>query len=427
MTRGERPYQAEGTLVDQSLSVDPGYVTVDTHHSSVNHGNVIVHSVPDLVPQMYHHQSSVSAAPTSYMAPSSYYRLRDVRGVSGGTSRGAGHYTEDQSLSDEIGSRVVGSRFQEVTEDHAGIGVGGSTSRRPSIAFGHLPAGERSRLDHRTAPPDLGEGPNHGEPDVAEEMSGLDEHDVDHWALVDNQQQVPQILERSSFLSRIGLGFPPLSLRGHHRQQHVPPNVSEESFFSPGEVARISASASGSGSHEHHGKQGTDTHQPRRDPGPSSGGTSSDGPLPHLPLQLQRPVVHPVSGLHHEQLGTLYSEIRYWRTQLKALNIEVNEEQRSMYDDIANGVNLRGWLLLGRGVRFIPGVRMIEGRSKDDIHWDDLQHESGRVGTIGFWVIVAVVCIVLAGACKFRAIYWPSTFTEVCSLHPQSCLSLASL
>ena len=352
------------------------------------------------------------------MAPSSYYRLRDVRGVSGGTSRGTGHYAEDQSLSDEFGSRVVGSRFQEVTErkngDHVGASASGLPSRRPSIAFGHLPAGERSRLDRHTGQPDLGEGPNHGEPDAAEEMSGLDEHDVDHWALVNNHQQVPQILERSSFLSRIGLGFPPLSLRSHQRRQYVAPNISEESFFSPGDAARISASASASGSHEQHGKQSANTHLPR-DPGPSSatpGGTSSDGPPPQLRLQLQRPVVRPVSGLHHEQLGTLYSEIRYWRTQLKALNIEVNEEQRSMYEDIANGVNLRGWLLLGRGVRFIPGVRMIEGRSKDDIRWEDLQHESGRIGTVGFWVIVVVVCIVLAGTCEFQVTVSQSKSTE---------------
>jgi len=362
------------------------------------------------------------------MAPSSYYRLRGVRGVSGGTSRGAGHYSEDQSLSDEIGSRVVGSRFQEVTEEeeernHAGIGAAELPSRRPSIAFGHLPARGRSHVDRRAAPPDLGEGPNHGEPDAAEEMSGLDEHDVDHWALVNNDQ-VPQILERASFLSRLGLGLPRLSSRGHQRQ--AAPNVSEESFFSPGDP-HVSASVSGSGSHEQHGRQSATAHRPR-DPGPSAtpGGTSSDGPPPHLRLQLQRPMVRPVSGLYHEQLGTLYSEIRYWRTQLKALNIEVNEEQRSMYEDVANGVNLRGWLLLGRGVRFIPGARMIEGRSKDDIRWDDLQHESGRIGAIGFWIIVAVVCIVLAGACESKPLISRSLSLRPCSFRPQLHPSLDS-
>lgn len=372
------------------------------------------------------------------MAPSSYYRLRGVRGVSGGTSRGAGHYADDQSLSEEFGSRVVGSRFQEVTPENHGASPtpipgqghdphagreesyyynpntfsGNYPSRRPSITFGNLPQGGANARGGRQL--DLGEGPNHGEPDAAEEMSGLDERDVDNWALVNHQQHVPEILERSSFLSRLGLGLPPLSLRGHnqHQSQH-PPNISEESFFSPGDAARISnsASGSGSGSHDHHARHNTNIHQ-LRDPGtsgltsmpiprePRGRNDSSDGPPPHMRLQLQRPLVRPVSGLYHEQLGTLYGEIRYWRTQLKALNIEVAEEQQSMYEDIAQGINMRGWLLLGRGVRFIPGVRMIEGRSKDDIRWDDLQNESGRIGTVGFWVIVGVVCVVLAGTCE---------------------------
>lgn len=369
------------------------------------------------------------------MAPSTYYRLRGVRGVSGGTSRGAGHYADDQSLSEEFGSRVVGSRFQEVTpENHGasptppGAHAGGPDpgadesyyydpntysarypSRRPSITFGTLPSGSgQGRINRQTGLLDLGEGPNHGVPDHTEEMSGLDEQDVDNWALVNHQEHVPEILERSSFLSRLGLGLPPLGSlrgRGHDQRPQHPPNISEESFFSPGEV-RVSNSNSGSGSHEHHhhGRQATNLHQPR-EPGPSTlmtpaVGTDSDGPPPHMRLQLQRPIVRPVSGLHHEQLGTLYGEIRYWRTQLKALNIEVAEEQHSMYEDIAQGINLRGWLLVGRGVRFVPGVRMIEGRSKDDIRWDDLQNESGRIGTIGFWVIVGVVCVVLAGTCK---------------------------
>lgn len=331
------------------------------------------------------------------MAPSSYYRLRGVRGVSGGTSSGIGQYATDNALSDDFGSRVVGSRFQEVTgQSPAG------PSRRPSITFGPLPVGSHVRIN-RTGELDLvdGPGPNHGEPDVAEEMSGLDDGDVDNWALVDQSNQVPQILERSSFLSRLGLGLPPRSLRGN-QQPLYPANISEESFFSPGEAHRASTSASGSGSHDEHGqRRSTNINQLRDGPPPPSASTSArDGPPPHMRLQLQQPIVRPVSGLHNEHLGSLYSEIRQWRTRLKALNIEVAEEQQNMYEDIAHGVNLRGWLLLGRGVRFIPGVRMIEGRSKDDIRWSDLQHQSGRIGTTAFWIIVLIVCVVLAGARK---------------------------
>ncbi|KAF8321602.1 hypothetical protein DL93DRAFT_2072348 [Clavulina sp. PMI_390] len=430
-------------------------------------------------------RAQASMAPTSYMAPSSYYRLRNPRGVSGGTSRGHGAYADDQSLSDEFGARVVGSRFHEHTTDsgqisspHSGMplimsatspdyrpgpadaegsgaaarGVPGRSgeaaeeywynpntysanypSRHPSITFGRTPGGNRQLRTTEKAPGssglgpvppsmmNLGAGPNHGEPDAAEEMSGLDEQDIDNWAIVARGQDeyVPEILERTSFLARLGLGLPP-SLRrnrgqspgstgmfgswGYSHQHQRPGAVSEESFFSPGDH-RISGSASGSGSMSHDPPT-------RRNTGRSTRGrretyqtgvtattaAATDGPPPHLRLQLQRPIVRPVSGLHHEHLGTLYGEIRYWRTQLKALNLEVQEEQRAMYDDIARGINMRGWLLVGRGVRFIPGIRMIEGRSKDDVRWDDLQDESGSIGTIGFWVIVGVVCVVLAGS-----------------------------
>jgi hypothetical protein len=248
---------------------------------------------------------------------------------------------------------------------------------------------------------DLLEGPNYGTPDPQEEESELDnERQHENWTIVDSaaiprpranvRGHVPIILERQSFFSRLGLGFPPRSSRA----VDLPPNISEESFFSPGEPA---ASNSLSGSDHRH------SHGPGQTPGPASGSIhprpSGEAVVaPHARMQLQRPLVRPLSGLHQEHLGSLYDEIKFWRGRLKALNILVSEDQTALYDDIRKGAHLRGWLLVGKGVRFLPGIRMIEGRSKDDIRWSDLQNESGRFGTISFWIIVAVVCIILAGS-----------------------------
>lgn len=182
------------------------------------------------------------------------------------------------------------------------------------------------------------------------------------------RERLPQILERNSFLSRLGLGLPP---RGSRIVYPEPEEISNESFMSPHD-------SSEHGDHI---------------PGPEAFGQQ---------LRLQRPVVRPVSGLYPEHLTSLYGDIRKWRSHLKALNLQISEEQQTLYDDIANGASVRGFLLIGRGVRFLPGVRMIEGRSKDDVRWEELQHDGGTIGHLSFWLIVGIVSVVLAGASEFH-------------------------
>ena len=75
---------------------------------------------------------SSSLAPTSFVAPSSYYKLKGPRGISGG-------YFADptmdrhQSLTESFASRVVGSRFVEVN--------------RNSAAYGRLPIGSHVAVE----------------------------------------------------------------------------------------------------------------------------------------------------------------------------------------------------------------------------------------------------------------------------------------
>ena len=69
----------------------------------------------------------------------------------------------------------------------------------------------------------------------------------------------------------------------------------------------------------------------------------------HLRLQPQGGFVRPLSGLGNEELGSIYSDIGEWRTQLKQINNEISEAQNECYNDIADGrETVRGWLMTGR-------------------------------------------------------------------------------
>jgi hypothetical protein len=111
--------------------------------------------------------------------------------------------------------------------------------------------------------------------------------------------------------------------------------------------------------------------------------------------------VRPVSGLNHNDLGSVYGDISQWRSKLKAINAEIEEAQRNGYSDIALGANIKGWLMVGRGLRFIPGVQLIEGRAKEDIRWDVLQNERNTLDSVVVWVVIAIVTILLGAGCTY--------------------------
>ncbi len=298
------------------------------------------------------------------MAPSSYYRLRGIRRVSD-AGDGHGRHATDGALSSEFGQRIASPRIPE-------------SPLRQSVTFRHPPPSSHARSD-RSGPFHLTQGPNYGEPDPEEEAQWL-EHEG--WDVMPDRLRVPEILERQSFLSRLGLGLPP---RGS-RLVAYRDNISEESFMSPHDSSE-------------------DRHVAARNLDFGAEIEPLDESVASTPprLRLQQPTVRPVSGLHQEHLASLYDDIRRWRSQLKALNIEIEDQQRAAFDRITRGQNVRGWLLVGKGIRFLPSIRMIEGRSKDDIRWEDLQHDGGVIGRISFWIIVCVVATVLAGAREYSA------------------------
>ncbi|KAG1893570.1 uncharacterized protein F5891DRAFT_1196197 [Suillus fuscotomentosus] len=105
---------------------------------------------------------------------------------------------------------------------------------------------------------------------------------------------------------------------------------------------------------------------------------AEDVPPPHLRLQPRQPFVRPASDLDYDNLGA------------------IAEAQQDSYADIADGAPVKGWIIIGRGLRHMHGVELIEGRAKEDVRWDTLQNETTLLDSAAFWLVMAVVNILLA-------------------------------
>ncbi|KAF9486350.1 hypothetical protein BDN70DRAFT_902505 [Pholiota conissans] len=316
--------------------------------------------------QMNRAYGSSSLAPTSFVAPSSYYKLRGVQGISGGRFAEVDRH---QSFADSINSRVIGSRFMEVNRD--------------SVAYGRLPLGTNVAVEksgelgpipgHESWLPPIPDprlfGPNYGL--TSYEDMEVDEHGVvrtihereeaDQWVdlsqdeepLTDHNGIPPDQAGPSSFLRR---PRPP-------KTDTTPPSTRRETF-------------------------------PRRETAYNA--DPEFVPPPHLRLQPSQPFVRPLDGLGYDDLGHVYTEITQWRSRLKIINAEIADAQNQSYNDIANGTNINGWLMVGRGLRFIPGAQLIEGRAKEDIRWDVLQNERGWLDNLVMWAVILTIAVILA-------------------------------
>jgi hypothetical protein len=149
------------------------------------------------------------------------------------------------------------------------------------------------------------------------------------------------------------------------------------------------------------------------------GRQTDDDPLPpHLRLQQRQPFVRPMSGLDHRILGVVYGDISNWRTRLKAINAEIADAQRDSYNDIADGARIKGWLMVGKGLRFLPGIELIDGRSKEDIRWDELQHQGSAGNRTVYWTLVAFLLVLLAAGLSAVAGLLLSTSPDVAEFLP---------
>lgn len=335
--------------------------------------------------------------------PSSYYKIRNVEGVSGG------HFTDPEdsqprsgrsrelSFTDTINQRVVGSRFQE----------------RDSAAYGRLPIGSPVQVNESgqfvppppsstVATPILqGFGPNY-DPSSESETYESGHHDSffrsggpsgvtselgEDW--VDVLHEPPQ---KFGDEPDYDLGadselppFPALKPRRRPQRPVAPPSDHRETF--PLRIKR--------------GRQSVNDVLP-----------------PHLRLQQRQPFVRPMSGLDHGDLGVVYGDISNWRTRLKAINAEIADAQRDGYNDIADGARIKGWLMVGKGLRFLPGIELIDGRSKEDIRWDELQHHGSAGNRTVYWILVAFLVVLLAAGLTAVAGLLLATSPDVAELLP---------
>ena len=309
-----------------------------------------------------------SLAPTSFVAPSSYYKLRGVHSINGGRFSSTG-IDRHQSLTDSINSRVIGSRFLEVN--------------RNSAAYGRLPlgshlavekSGELGPVEGDWLPPIPDPrlfGPNYAP--LYDEMS-VNEHGV----VTIPEEIDAEWVDLSANTPDASVNGLPLNQAGPSSFIHRPrvPNPDP-----PPEIRRETFPL---------------RHVTYYDP--------ETLPPPHLRLQPTQPFVRPLDGLGFDDLGHVYTDITQWRSRLKIINAEIAEAQRDSYDDIASGTNITGWLLVGRGLRFIPGVELIEGRAKEDIRWDVLQNERSLLDSMVMWTVIIAVIVAMAAACKCLSI-----------------------
>ena len=313
--------------------------------------------------------------------PSQFYKLRGVEGVSGGQftdaevdELGVRNGRREPSLTDTFNQRVVGSRFQEIHRD--------------SMSFGRLPIGSQLVLEKngQMGPARMAESPlpdaapyhpqRHTSWDTAAFNEGFTPQQTQWWTQQDSLQEATDTTllgeEWVDVLSEAPEAF-------QNQEDYDIPSVPRRRPRPP----RANKVA---------------TNDDRRETFPLRNRGNAEGeaqPPPHLRVQPRAPFVRPLSGLDHDDLGEIYNDICTWRAKLKSINDEIADVQRDGYNDIADGARIKGWLLVGRGLRYLPGIQLIEGRAKEDIRWDELQNEGGRERTVGFWLVMGVVALLL--------------------------------
>ncbi|KAH8923150.1 hypothetical protein BT69DRAFT_1334099 [Atractiella rhizophila] len=120
--------------------------------------------------------------------------------------------------------------------------------------------------------------------------------------------------------------------------------------------------------------------------------SASNLTAPHFRVQTFRPYLRPIPTTSPTQLADLYNTIRRLRSQLKRLNPEIQELQRQVATDLEEGKDVCGWVLVGKGLRHLQGIQMVEGSSREDIVYQSLDHPS--FGPLGFWIgwFIVSVC-----------------------------------
>ncbi|KAG6842425.1 hypothetical protein C0991_007555 [Blastosporella zonata] len=307
-----------------------------------------------------------SLAPTSFVAPSMYYKLRSPQ-LSGGRFADSG-IDQLPTLSESVNSRVIGSRFLEMN--------------RNSTSYGRLPLGSHVVVEKT------------GQIRPAS-SAGIEEE----WRLSipDPRRFGPNYALEESVIEEVD----ELGLRAHQYGNYED-YVADSEWVDLGDHApqqtesEPNGPAPGPSTFRRRPKKEETVSSVRRETFPLRQDSIPAIQPPHLRLQPSQPFVRPHEGLNFDDLGHVYADITQWRSKLKAINADIAEAQSESYNDIADGARIKGWLMVGRGLGHIPGIQLIEGRAKEDIRWDVLQNERNPLDATVFWAIVVIVVILLA-------------------------------
>ena len=98
-------------------------------------------------------------------------------------------------------------------------------------------------------------------------------------------------------------------------------------------------------------------------------------------------------------LGQHYHDIRAYRSLFKSLNGEIEVEQQRSWSRAAKGEGVLGWVIVGRGARWLPGAQRVDGASREDILWENVGKSRG---TRLFWAKFAGVAITVAAISECR-------------------------
>lgn len=101
--------------------------------------------------------------------------------------------------------------------------------------------------------------------------------------------------------------------------------------------------------------------------------------------------IRPIQGQHPE-IHT--AAIRDLRPKLKVLNASIERLQETIFEDMTQGRNIRGYIVIGRAVHALPHSVTIFSGTRSDVRWSKLRRRTGS--DTGFWTIVGAIT---AGIC----------------------------
>ncbi|WWC87156.1 uncharacterized protein L201_002042 [Kwoniella dendrophila CBS 6074] len=109
-------------------------------------------------------------------------------------------------------------------------------------------------------------------------------------------------------------------------------------------------------------------------PGRPISPTSPQSPKIRAPARPRIPTrsSHRVSGEGSSPLAAYYKAIRDFRAKFKELNDEIEERQRNKFKEITSvDSTVKGWIVVGKGIRWLPFAELIEGYTREDIMWNN--------------------------------------------------------